>query len=75
MKRVTDKQDVVLYAAVNLLTANFAPRAVLEVMADVLAERIHDSSPELVDSMVSADELNHRIKQRLQAMALEGGTE
>ncbi|MEO1110116.1 MAG: hypothetical protein AAFX90_19555 [Pseudomonadota bacterium] len=73
MIKVTEKQDVVLYSAVSLLVAAVPTRVTVEVLADLLAEQIHDNSPELVDAVLAADELNHRIKQRLHALA-EGGS-
>jgi hypothetical protein len=66
------KREAVLYAAVAVLVSQDPPRAACHVLADVLADTIHDSAPELTDALLSADELNHRIKQRLRALAAKG---
>ncbi len=72
MITVTDKQETVVYAAVNLLTAHLPNRVVINVLADVLAEAIHDNADDLDVARISADTLNFKIKQRLQALAEEG---
>lgn len=72
MITVTDKQETVVYAAVNLLTANLPNKVVINVLTDLLAEAIHDNSDDLDVARISADTLNFKIKQRLQALAEEG---
>lgn len=72
MITVTDKQETVVYAAVNLLTANLPNKVVINVLTDLLAEAIHDNADDLDVARISADTLNFKIKQRLQALAEEG---
>ena len=72
MITVTDKQETVVYAAVNLLTAHLPSKVVINVLADVLAEAIHDNTDDLDVARIKADTLNFKIKQRLQALAEEG---
>ncbi|MBO6893411.1 MAG: hypothetical protein JJ866_15820 [Roseibium sp.] len=69
MIKVTDKQDVVVYAAVNLLTAHLPTELVIRVLADVMAEAIHDNAADPENARIAADTLNFRIKQRLQELA------
>lgn len=73
MITVTDKQETVVYAAFNLLTANLPNKVVIYVLADVLAEAIHDNTNDLDVARIKADTLNFKIKQRLQTLAEEGG--
>ncbi len=72
MITVTDKQETIVYAAVNLLTAQLPNRVVVNVLADVLAEAIHDHEPDPETARAASDVLNFKIKQRLQALAEEG---
>lgn len=73
MITVTDKQETVVYAAVNLLTAHLPNKVVINVLADVLAEAIHDQEQDPETARVAADVLNFKIKQRLQTLAEEDG--
>lgn len=71
MIKITDKQDAILYGTINLIIASLPPRLVRDVLADILAETIHDTAPDVSTALVSADELNFRIRQRLQALAVK----
>ncbi|WP_281932157.1 hypothetical protein [Roseibium album] len=69
MIKLTEKQDALLYSTIHLLIKSVPPRVTVQVLADLMAELLHDSSPDQVNALLAADELNHRIKQRLQALA------